>query len=128
MIVNDIYNLIKTDITHEGDSVVNGEFTVEINPESDIFKGHFPGTPVLPGACTLSIVKDCTQLILQREIIFYHISQCKFTGMINPDADRLLDVKISVKDSLTQYLGITASVVVSGSERVILKFKGKCSS
>jgi hypothetical protein len=48
--------------------------------------------------------------------------------MVDPEADQLLDVKISVKDSLSQYSVVTATVLVSGSERVILKFKGKCSN
>ncbi|MDX9782538.1 MAG: MaoC/PaaZ C-terminal domain-containing protein [Bacteroidales bacterium] len=128
MMVSDIYNVNQSLITIDADSGERGEFTIEINPESDIFKGHFPGTPVLPGACTLSIVKDCTEQILKKEIVFYQISQCKFTGMVDPEADQLLDVKISVKDSLSQYSVVTATVLVSGSERVILKFKGKCSN
>jgi 3-hydroxymyristoyl/3-hydroxydecanoyl-(acyl carrier protein) dehydratase len=31
---------------------------LDINRDCEIFKGHFPGQPIAPGACMLQIVKD----------------------------------------------------------------------
>ena len=36
---------------------------LEFNTEHPIFKGHFPGQPVVPGACLLQIVKEMMQTI-----------------------------------------------------------------
>lgn len=117
-------NQMKTDNLY---TIESGLFTVNIDPECDVFAGHFPGRPVLPGAYTLAILKDCTERLIKRKTLFTHIAQCKFTGMVDPLSDSSVDVKISVKCINDQLLEVNANVMVSGTERVILKFKGRCS-
>jgi 3-hydroxyacyl-[acyl-carrier-protein] dehydratase len=39
-----------------------------IDQQNDIFNGHFPGQPVVPGACMLQIVKEVLADALHRRI------------------------------------------------------------
>ncbi|OJV19456.1 MAG: hypothetical protein BGO30_06150 [Bacteroidetes bacterium 41-46] len=124
MKIENLYSIDKTDISAGNSYSEEAIFKISLNPESEIFKGHFPGTPVLPGVCTMEIVKDCTESLLKREIIFTRIPQCKFTGMVDPNLDRILEVKITAKNSDDGSITINAVVFAHDSGRAILKFKG----
>ncbi|MBS1934927.1 MAG: hydroxymyristoyl-ACP dehydratase, partial [Bacteroidetes bacterium] len=50
-----------TSIAHENISV---KAVLELNPAHDIFKGHFPETPVVPGVCMLQMLKEVMENIL----------------------------------------------------------------
>ncbi len=55
-----------------------------INGTNRVFAGHFPGKPVLPGVCSLYLVRKCVELFLEVELNYHKIDFCKFTGMANP--------------------------------------------
>ena len=79
-------------------NIENGvyEFVVEVNPKDSLFSGHFPQRPILPGVCTIQIVKECISSLLQKELHFMNIIQCKFLGMIDPNIDNKLLINISI--------------------------------
>jgi len=118
-----IPNLYKiTSVSALGDGSVS--FEVQLNSECEIFKGHFPGQPVLPGVCTLEIIKDCIANIRGNKVILSGISQCKFTGMVDPRIENILKIDIEIK-SCSKDLPGSVNAIVSASERVILKLKGE---
>ena len=53
MLGNSFYHI--TSFEHENGIVTAG---VSFNATSTIFKGHFPGQPVVPGACMLQMEKE----------------------------------------------------------------------
>lgn len=55
-----------------------------LNPQHHLYQGHFPGNPVLPGACTLQIIKECTSKLLGTPIQYSQVNSCKFISAINP--------------------------------------------
>lgn len=64
----------------------NGQFNavVEISAKHQIFDGHFPEQAVVPGVCTLMMVKDCLSKIKHREILFSSIKECKYLSALFP--------------------------------------------
>lgn len=124
MKIENLYSIDINEISAGNSSSEEAIFKIILNPGSEIFKGHFPGMPVLPGVCTVEIVKDCAECLLKREIIFKRIPQCKFTGMVDPNLDRILEVKITAKDSDDGSTTINAVVSALDSGRAILKLKG----
>lgn len=36
-------------------------FRVRLDAAHPVYAGHFPGNPVLPGVCTLQIVRECLE-------------------------------------------------------------------
>ncbi len=91
-------------------------FRLNVNINHAVFKGHFPDKPVVPGVCTISLVRELTEISVDQAITFRTIQQCKFTGMIIPD-DNCIDVIIKKKNEDSIY----AEVVQSG--QVVFKMK-----
>jgi len=99
-------------------------FRAVIDPQSGIFKGHFPSAPVLPGVCTLSIVKDCLERVIMKKTTICEISQCKFTGMVDPLQEQSMIIEIEVSPADEERGKLSANVKMSETERVIMKFRG----
>lgn len=74
--------------------------SVALNKDHDIFKGHFPGNPVTPGACMLQVVKELTQDILGIKLMMTGAANVKFMALINPEKnpDLLLELEIDATE------------------------------
>jgi len=93
------------------------EFMVEINPAHPLFKGHFPQRPILPGVCTIQIVKECICSVIDKELHFMSITQCKFMRMVDPNIDNKLIVSITINtDSPTEI--IVNSTIINSNVNV----------
>ncbi len=73
---------------------------VSLNPEHDIFKGHFPGNPVTPGVCMMQMTKEITESISQKPLFLKSANNIKFMAIINPNEtpDLVLDLNIDEKE------------------------------
>lgn len=80
----------------------NGSFVakIKLNPDNEIFKGHFPGNPVTPGVCMMQIVKDLTENFIASKLFLKSASNVKFMAIINPfeTPDLVLELDINEKD------------------------------
>lgn len=89
-----------------------------INEKHEVFKGHFPGNPIMPGVCMMQIIKELTEQITESSLIMESLSNVKFMALINPEVSQelhlVLDVitmdgdKIKVKN--TTYFGETVAL------------------
>ncbi|NRT14237.1 3-hydroxyacyl-[acyl-carrier-protein] dehydratase [Flavobacterium sp. 28A] len=89
-----------------------------INEKHEVFKGHFPGNPIMPGVCMMQIIKELTEQITESSLIMESLSNVKFMALINPEVLQelhlVLDVitmdddKIKVKN--TTYFGETVAL------------------
>src|SRR5690606_40660571 len=66
---------------------------VHLNPSHLIFDGHFPGNPVAPGVCMMQIVKELTETVEQKTLFLVRASNVKFTALINPARDPVLQFR-----------------------------------
>ena len=80
MLINDFY------ACHDMAKLEN-ELSCRIvfNPDHAIFKGHFPGQPVVPGVCMMEIVKELLQDRFDRRMRLLEARNVKFLGFITPD-------------------------------------------
>ena len=60
-----------------------------VDAESDIFKGHFPEQPVVPGACMLQTVKEILETTFNASLRLIKADNIKFLNMITPDSTDL---------------------------------------
>lgn len=58
--------------------------TVQIQPDSAWFDGHFPGNPVLPGIAQLSVVFDAVRKALDGRPGIKGFKKVKFKQIIKP--------------------------------------------
>jgi 3-hydroxyacyl-[acyl-carrier-protein] dehydratase len=93
-ITNDLFSIQK--MTHEDGAI---KAILNINPDSDILKGHFPGHPVVPGACILQIIKEVLESALQAQLQLKKAGQLKFMTMIDPGVTSAVELDISYKQA-----------------------------
>ena len=91
---------------------------IELNPEHDVFKGHFPNNPVTPGVCMLQILKELTEQATNTNLFIKECSNVKFMALINPEMNAVLTITIDI-NPLEENFKIKASA--SFDETVALK-------
>ena len=69
---------------------------IELNPEHDVFKGHFPNNPVTPGVCMLQILKELTEQATNTNLFIKECSNVKFMALINPETNPILAITIDI--------------------------------
>lgn len=93
----------------EGTQSVN--FQVRLNPESAIFKAHFPGEPIMPGACIVQMVQELYMAWTKRDVEIAKVNNLKFLSVISPDAVQELNVVLEVKKEEADMIHLKADVV-----------------
>jgi 3-hydroxyacyl-[acyl-carrier-protein] dehydratase len=96
--------------------------TIEINKEDEIFKGHFPGQPVLPGACMLQIVKDVLESVLNVSIQLKKAEQIKFLRIVNPVENPFLELTLSYNSIDNVLFNVTADL--TAKKIICFKYRG----
>jgi 3-hydroxyacyl-[acyl-carrier-protein] dehydratase len=98
--------------------------TIHYNSSHEVFKGHFPGNPIVPGVCTIAIVKELLQKALQQKLVLKESKGVKFLGLINPGMSPIMNLswkkeedQVSVTASLQK--GASALFKMSGTYTVV---------
>lgn len=115
MLLPDFYSIKQ--IVSEGNTHTA---TVSLNKEHTVYSGHFPGSPVTPGVCTLQIIKECAQEITGYRLTTTGIASSKFVGMIIPDRDSQLTVRLTLEPNNDSW---SCKADVSTESAVVLKLK-----
>ena len=55
-----------------------------INKESQVFEGHFPNQPILPGVVMIELVQRAAELVVGEELAMKSAGNFKFLKMIDP--------------------------------------------
>lgn len=71
------------------------EANIRFHADHEIFKGHFPEVPIVPGVCTMQLLKEFLEQELNRSLTLRSAGIIKFLGMINPLETPEVDVKLS---------------------------------
>ena len=66
-----------------GDS--NNTLSFSILRSSQVFDGHFPNQPILPGVAMIELVQRATELVLNEKLELKSAGNFKFLMMIDPD-------------------------------------------
>lgn len=95
-------------------------FAVEVTilPEHQIYEGHFPQQPVVPGVCTLTIIRECIGNILSKEVSFASIKECKYVSALIPQEDLRIMINLTISESK-----VTALVERVDDQQTVLKLK-----
>lgn len=70
--------------------------TIQLNKEHPIFKGHFPGNPVMPGVCMIQIIKELTEKATGTQLFLRVSSNIKFMAIINPEKNDILHLILNI--------------------------------
>lgn len=84
--------------TVEDQDLENLKFRIKINPSHDIFKGHFPGNPIMPGVMMMQVVKELIQTVVAKNLQMVKCSNVKFMNIVNPDVNSILDLQLKIDE------------------------------
>ena len=120
MFLNKLYNI---NFLESGEN--KDQYTAEIRLDKyhPLFKGHFPGNPILPGVCTVQIIKELLQQALNKELVLSSAGNIKYLGLINPLTTPVVQFNLLKKN--TDSGSINCSATVSAGGNTLCSFKGE---
>lgn len=65
---------------------------VVFNQSHDIFKGHFPDQPVVPGVCMMEMVKELLEELFGFSLWLRKAGNVKFLQLITPDVEPVINI------------------------------------
>lgn len=93
-LIDNFYHILHLHHTPDGD--ICG--SVKLMPTHAIYEGHFPGHPIVPGMCTLTIVRECLSRLLRKQVKFTNIKECKFITSVTPSENCTLNLHFSLSN------------------------------
>ncbi len=87
MLMNDFYKIEY--IQRDPNSV---SCKVSFNTQHDIFKGHFPSQPVVPGVCMMEMVKELLEQQTDEALWLRDAGNVKFLQLITPDVSPIINI------------------------------------
>lgn len=97
---------------------------ISLNPDHEVYEGHFPEQPVVPGVIQLQIVKELLEKAVDQKLTLNEMAFSKFLNMIVPQNSPTLAVLIDFNLKENYY---SFSAVIKNEEIIFTKGKGKFS-
>lgn len=92
MVLKDFYKILSLENT--SDSKYNA--IILVNDKHDVFKGHFPDNPIMPGVCMIQIIKELSETITKSNLMMQTLSNVKFMALINPEVTPELRLELDI--------------------------------
>ena len=92
MLLQDFYT-IQSIVKNDDHNYVVVIFT---NENHEVFKGHFPGNPIMPGVCMMQIIKELTEQLTNTTLVMQSLSNVKFMALINPFVTPELRLELNI--------------------------------
>jgi len=105
MLNNDFFHIVT--ISHEEGSL---KAVIMINPSHQIFEGHFPGQPVVPGVCMIQIVKELLATVTGEEPLLTSGDYFKFLTVLDPTKNAEVHAEIKYSENEEGQLETVASL------------------
>jgi 3-hydroxyacyl-[acyl-carrier-protein] dehydratase len=120
MLINELYQIKSSVRENDGSNLV---VLVRLNREHPVFEGHFPGNPILPGVCTVQMVKEIIEKEIDKDLMLHKTGNIKYLGFVNPETtpDMQFNLKITEADHLVYHCN--ASIMAGGN--MVCSFKGE---
>jgi len=123
MLLNNFFYI--NDIKSEENSR-NFNVDLVLNKQHEIYNGHFPENPIVPGVCLIQIIKEVLSKILNKDLLLFHSDNLKFMSVVNPEINNNISANIKILDMGKNIIRIE-STIFSG-ETIFFKFKGNFKS
>lgn len=92
MVLKDFYTILSEEKINDSKYVI----TVLVNDKHPVFKGHFPGNPIMPGVCMIQIIKEITEKLTKSSLLMQTLSNVKFMALINPEVTPELRLELDI--------------------------------
>jgi 3-hydroxyacyl-[acyl-carrier-protein] dehydratase len=123
MLLNKLYRINSLDRNADGSGF---QAEIELDPGNPVFGGHFPGNPILPGVCTVQIIRELLEQGIQKSLRMTKAGNIKYLGFVNPVTMPVLTFQLQVK--IPESSDILCTATVSANGQVVCSFKGEFQS
>jgi len=106
MLKGQLYNIKK--INKQNNTV---EAIIELNDQHEIFQGHFPDQPILPGVCILLMVREILETALNKKLFLSKADEIRFIEMIDPNKNNEIKFDIQIKQTDAQQINSNAKIL-----------------
>ena len=96
--------------------------SLRFNPGHEVFNGHFPGQPVVPGVVLINILKDLCSVIVGSEVSLKKGTNIKFLNMTVPAEKATYYISGTFAKNEDEMISMSANIL--GEGEVSIKFKG----
>ena len=117
MLVPNLYRILNQ---HVEAAVIRAE--LEVDAAHEIFKGHFPSVPVLPGVCMVQCVKELIESSIAKKTRLDKADMIKFLSMLNPLESNIVAAEIIIKETTDTRVTFQASL--KSNNQFLLKYSG----
>ncbi len=119
MLLKDFYTIVELDSSDKE----NVKAIIDLNKDHEVYEGHFPGNPVVPGVCLTQLIKEVMESVENTELRMVYADNIKFLAVVNPEINNRLQIDLKVKYDTEQNL-IKVNSVTHFNDQVFYKFKG----
>lgn len=119
MLLKDFYTIQEIDPSDKE----NIKVSIELNKNHEIYKGHFPGNPIVPGVCLTQLIKELVENMEAREVKLVYADNIKFMAVVNPEINNILQIDLKIKHDDEQNI-IKVNSVTYYKDKIFYKFKG----
>ncbi|MDR1380897.1 MAG: glycosyltransferase [Tannerella sp.] len=91
MLRDDFFTVKETAETEKGRT-----YRIALNASHPIFRAHFAGSPVMPGACIAQVIKELAEDFLPASFFISAIKNMKFLQVIDPRKNPEVSVRMTV--------------------------------
>lgn len=120
MLLNKLYRINNLNKNPDGSGF---DAEIVLDPDHPVFEGHFPGNPILPGVCTVQMIRELLEQSVQKSLIMTKAGNIKYLGFVNPVSIPVLSVQLQVKPSEAGIISCSATVSANGAS--VCSFKGE---
>lgn len=114
MSVSELYHIVSRGPLH---------YTVAFNAAHAVYRAHFPGNPLTPGACQISIAEHLLGDALHTPVRFAVVHSLKFLAPLTPDLQPSFTFElregnrcnITVQDQLKAYAKMSVTYMCADS-------------
>ena len=92
MLIKDFYKIDQLSSTE-----TDLKASIVLNHDHEVYKGHFPSQPVVPGVIQLQIVKELLEKQLNQKLFMGSIAQVKYLIPITPLEFTELNISVAIK-------------------------------
>lgn len=101
-----------TDRLAEGDDIT---YRLRLDAGSEIFSAHFPGNPIMPGACMVQTAVRLAAEATGRRLRLAEIRTAKFLATVSPGTAGEVDYTLTGMTADDETLSFTATVRCGGT-------------
>jgi 3-hydroxyacyl-[acyl-carrier-protein] dehydratase len=116
MLKEPLFKILSTD--HQQNVITA---VLDIDQQSEIFEGHFPNQPVVPGACMLQVIKEILVRTLSTPLRLAKADNIKFLTLVEPKDNQVLVLELTYNTTDTD-TKVTANL--TAGDNSCMKFQG----